>query len=515
MVWQLHEHFADGATVRRQEQAPDDVGGDLTNGRTGRQDIRSGQHARRIRLEQPQEGCRIRPVAVPEEWALVDGRPFQDTEDPLGQSLDGRGVGGRPTGRSQFPGSMNFRHVSILVATTDTVGYSSVGSMTRHGRASAAMCPAATAPQGEPVKSLARMLAHENTTSDLLALLAELDPEPMQRILGLADVDLVAEREVSTGKRGRLDLVVRRKTDDRPLAVLEMKCASDLHGDQLERYDKWAAAWDPTPSRFYCTVDGEEGGDGWGPLRLSDIFAAWQDSRAPQAAWLGAEISTMLEQWDREADGVIGDARGRYVSDIVTKRVVRELNVQLQARRDGSEASATRTSSGNPMLIAWRHDTTAPEGAWLGVDVRSQGRGGDRPWLFRPCIDIPNLGDLSLTEARLAAHDHATKLRHLMRGDALLAHLERLGQWRLAKSLRPSKVDGFRREPDDDTLARWRRLVEAEKTGRQDHPVYFHDRGLRLATQFELDVSRITRADLQDLCLTVLEHMATGQPRSA
>ena len=39
------------------------------------------------------------------------------------------------------------------------------------------------------------------------------------------------------------------------------------------------------------------------------------------------------------------------------------------------------------------------------------------------------------------------------------------------------------------------------------HPVFFHDQGLRLATQFRLDVGQLTRHDLADLTVAILDHL--------
>lgn len=379
---------------------------------------------------------------------------------------------------------------------------------TEHGstRASLACCP---------VKSLARMLADENTTSDIVTLLVELDPLPLRALLSLETSDVVIERETPAGGRRRLDLVVRRSRDRHPLAVVEVKCASDLHGDQLEEYDAWVDSQQPVPSRWYWTVDGEHAREAWQPMRLADVFQGWTSSSDPHAAWLAREASSLLTAWDAEADGVIGDAQGHYVPDIVARRAAREIHAQLAALGDESEAQAFRTNAGQPMVMAWRHDPRAEAGVWLGVDIRSQCRGDPRrPWLFRPCIDVVE-SDLSATEARLRAHDHAVALLDHLSGSALTSWLSAAGREDLAGLLTPSDADGFRHRPDRHVLEAWRAQLEAGSPPGRHHPVFFHDRGTRLATQFTVDVTRASRQDLQDLCLLVLEHLVTADLQRA
>jgi hypothetical protein len=96
---------------------------------------------------------------------------------------------------------------------------------------------------------LGRLVARENSASDLVAFLFEMEPKPMAGLLSLEDSHHNCRREAQaqgTGK-GRLDLVVRRQADGKAVALLEMKGASDLHGDQLDRYNSWAKRINPAP----------------------------------------------------------------------------------------------------------------------------------------------------------------------------------------------------------------------------------------------------------------------------
>jgi hypothetical protein len=184
-------------------------------------------------------------------------------------------------------------------------------------------------------------------------------------------------------------LVVRRQADGKAVAVLEMKGASDLHGNQLDRYNSWAKRINPAPKQFYCTLDGDGAAPPapWQPLSLVQLFGAWRTSNDAHAAWLAGEIADVLRTWDQEADGIIEQATGWYVPDLVSRRAANAIHARLaRAVHDGSEARAFRTSGGNPMFMAWRRHPHGSDEAWIALDVRCEGRGDpSRAWLVRPC----------------------------------------------------------------------------------------------------------------------------------
>jgi hypothetical protein len=360
----------------------------------------------------------------------------------------------------------------------------------------------------DPSPALGRLVAHENSASDLLAFLFERDPKPLVDLLGLADDSYWCQREGKAA--GRLDLAVYRQSDDLPVAVLELKGASREHGDQLQRYREWADTFDPAPMLYYCTLEGD--GDvppsPWRPLSLVALFGAWQAAADPHAAWLAREVTGVLRCWDVEADGTIGAASGWYVPDLVSRRTARALNDVLhRAYPGGGEASASRTKGGNPMFMAWRRHPHGSQQAWIAVDVRCEGRATPaRPWLFRPCIDVYS-ADRPEREAVLEAHDLAVALQPAMVLPVIQQALTQQGRPELAEALHAERHGGSGRPADPVVLADWRlRLASGDKIPRR-HPVFLHDRGLRLATQFQLDVAAITRADLADLTLAVLDHL--------
>jgi len=374
------------------------------------------------------------------------------------------------------------------------------------------------------VQALGRMLARENTATDLLALLIELDPAAVGRLLpGVpANVTAVREATANTSKRGRLDLLLRSTVDESLVAVFEMKGAADLHGDQLSRYDAWLAKQPGACARYFCSFDGtradapanaDGSAPGWTPLTLESLFGAWRTSAHPHAAWLSEQIVDLLSAWSTEAAGPIGAGHGWYVPDVITRRVARQLHERLTYRDDDNEARATRTSAGNPMLMAWRRDPVRESQVWLGLDVRSQGRGDQQlPWLFRPCVDVATPDPENRKGDQLAAHDRAAQLAPTIGYEAVRKALIDANRDDLASALRPApkSKNGFRRAPTAEALADWRVRIDTERTGGRDHPVFFHDRGTRLATQLVLDVSSVTVDDLADLCYLVLDHMAAN-----
>jgi len=355
--------------------------------------------------------------------------------------------------------------------------------------------------------ALGRLVAHENNASDLLAFLFEMDPKPMVGLLSLEDSHHTCRREAQAqgAKKGRLDLVVRRQADGKAVAVLEMKGASDLHGDQLDRYNSWAKRINPAPKQFYCTLDGDGAAPPapWQPLSLVQLFGAWRTSNDAHAAWLAGEIADVLRTWDQEADGIIGQATGWYVPDLVSRRAANAIHTRLaRAVHHGSEARASRTSGGNPMFMAWRRHPHGSDEAWIALDVRCEGRGDpSRAWLVRPCVDVTSSGKAGFLEA----HDLAVGLQPAMILPAIQDALTRRGLGKLAGALQADSHGGLSGSADTAVLEELRaRIANGARPSRR-HPVFFHDQGLRLATQFRLDVGQLTRHDLADLTVAILD----------
>jgi hypothetical protein len=359
----------------------------------------------------------------------------------------------------------------------------------------------------EPSPALGRLVANENSASDLLAFLFEKDPAPLIRVLGLPGGDYRCRREGRASK-SRLDLVVYRQ--DQPVAVLEMKGASSEHGDQLDRYEAWAVKRNPEALLFYCSLDHDHPlREPWRAIGLVELFGAWRDSSDPHTAWLAGEIADLLRSWDEQAENIIGEATGWYVADLVTRRIGRYLDDALRKAHPGDgEAAATRTSPGNPMFLAWRRHPLGSEHAWIGVDVRCEGR--DDPaaaWSFRPCVEVEP-GGRPATDAMLEAHDLAETLWPAMVLSAVQKMLTDRGRPDLAAVLSARKHGGLAAPADAGVLDAWRSAIVADEVSGK-HPVFRNDWNRRLATQFALDVTLINRADLAELTLAVLDHLMT------
>lgn len=331
----------------------------------------------------------------------------------------------------------------------------------------------------------------------------------MLGLLSLEDSHHTCRREAPAqgAKKGRLDLVVRRQADGKAVAVLEMKGASDLHGDQLDRYNSWAKRINPAPKQFYCTLEGDGAAPPapWQPLSLVQLFGAWRTSNDAHAAWLAGEIADVLRTWDQEADEIIGQATGWYVSDLVSRRAANAIHARLaRAVHDGSEARASRTSGGNPMFMAWRRHPHGSDEAWIALDVRCEGRGDpSRAWLVQPCVDVTSSGKAGLLEA----HDLPVGLQPAMILPAIQDALARRGLGKLAEALQADSHGGLSGPADTAVLNELRAQIANGARPSRRHPVFFHDQGLRLATQFRLDVGQLTRHDLADLTVAILDHL--------
>ena len=114
-------------------------------------------------------------------------------------------------------------------------------------------------------------------------------------------------------------------------------------------------------------------------------------------------------------------------------------------------------------------------------------------------------------EARAAAHDLVVPMRAALTLSALQESLQRANQEELSAALRPWRrtYDGLRGEPDDSALAAWRvSALTAEKNG--PHPALFHDKGLRLASQIEVNVVELDRHQLLGLLIAAVDHLSTA-----
>lgn len=377
---------------------------------------------------------------------------------------------------------------------------------------------------GSTLTGLARLLASENSATDLLVLLMELDAS---LIPGLFELDPSQEysvhREVSAGGRGRLDLVIADSVSAEPKVALEMKGASSIHGDQLERYVNWAEARTTVPKLYFCAFDKEEATtDGrWTRIRLRDVYSVWLNSAHSHARWLATQIVALFDLWDSEADGQLGDTTGYYVNDIVTKRIARALVPRLHNRFGTSNANATRDNAGNPMIFAWaahprdRDDCSVS----IGVDLRTVPRRlGGTVWKLRPNVEVDIIDGKdreprTRRQSQLMAYDLASTIRQAMTGSSVKSALAESGNGRAAAALTAGRFDGFKSSIEKFDFDAWKDRIEQS----DQHPgagPFGHDRGLRLATILDLDVSALSRYEIEDLVVETVAILHEAAVRS-
>jgi hypothetical protein len=180
---------------------------------------------------------------------------------------------------------------------------------------------------GDPVfQPLSRILAKEERVSDLIALLAAMDPEPLRRALGIEPVITRVEREAVLASAGRADLLAYGEAG--VVALIEVKESAAEHGGQFAAYEAWARGASSSPRCFAATLDAESAGvpDGWTHVPLPELVGAWESSSDDHARWLGRCIATVLHRWAAEvADAPIGAASSRVVADLITRRAARDL----------------------------------------------------------------------------------------------------------------------------------------------------------------------------------------------
>lgn len=372
---------------------------------------------------------------------------------------------------------------------------------------------------------LGRLLASENSATDLLALLIDLDSEPVSPLFGLPDDEpYTALREVQAQGKRRLDLVLQGTDSKKIRAALEMKGASSIHGDQLKQYAAWAAAISaPSPGLFFCAFDEEEGDADslWTRLRLRDVYARWKDSAHPHAAWLASSIVRVLEQWDEEANGLLGETTGYYVSDIVTKRIARGLAHRLNDEFGPSDAVPTRDNGGSPMVYAWaahpQHQLDCSVS--VGVDLRTTPRRQNgKIWMFRPNVEVA-LDDLqkrsvrSHHEAQTLAFDLASKIRRSMSCSVLKEELSNRQMDSIAAALSGGRHDGFKSPAASFDFDAHLRLIEQAESYPGAGP-FGSDKGLRISTILALDVTALTRNDVEKLIAETISILHTAAARS-
>lgn len=313
-----------------------------------------------------------------------------------------------------------------------------------------------------------------------------------------------------TGTQGRLDLVIDDHESGQTVAIVEIKGAAEVHGDQLDRYLEWAEKHDPQPKLFLCAFDNDESPSdpAWTRRRLQDIFSPWKNSQHPHAAWLADGIVKLLSQWDIEADGPLGQRTGHYVVDIVAKRLGRELDRALAAKFEDDPwvEVPENKKGGKPSIMSWIAHPRYPKDCdiGIGVELRTPGRRDfSSSWQLRPNIEVtPWSRDLKTS--RLLAFDLAHRIHSVMGREHIVDQLVARGQLAAAEAIQPRQNDGFNRPVAGFSFEHWPGRIAREET----YPgggVFYHDKGIRLATIIEVDVTELLRRDLQEMIVSIIE----------
>lgn len=362
-------------------------------------------------------------------------------------------------------------------------------------------------PHSGLLASLARLVSGENSASDLLALLIELDDRPLVEFFHLPkDGSYRAQREVSAGSKGRPDLVIYGDSVD-PVIILEMKAGTDVHSNQLERYATWSEQFITAPGLYLCTFDpADRASDStWQSIRLHDIFSAWKQSKHTHAAWLASEIARVLASWDEESDGLVGELTGSYVPAILARRLAHEVSHRLQTNVHETGASEVFASSGGTWLVLsrmnhpkWPDDDSIK----VGVDLRLE----PGAWRFRPYVQVAQTEQRDETQARITAHKLAWELKECLGADFIRETLASAGHLKVAQALTTSAryPGGYKKDPAKFNFAEWEQQASnGPRVARSE--VFFSDlQGRRAATILYLDVAELTRFEIADAIVCVL-----------
>lgn len=350
----------------------------------------------------------------------------------------------------------------------------------------------------EPSQFLGRVLRREADVSALLAYLAALDPEPLQEHLGLSKSITDVRVEVQHTRASRMDVVL--DGDAGPIAVLEIKVEAAEHGDQLQRYEQFAAEWGAEIVLADLELPSTVVPPGWRRAGLSEIFACWKASNDRTAQALGPAAAQVFEQWEQDAAGPLS-----RMSSAMYPVVLRQTRDALI--RKGYVAYAGGTSGGQPSLTVFTEHPGGYERAYLCVDLRCQDKNnGARDWLFRVGVQVDAGEDLAAD--RRLAHQLAIALRPGLGHEPLSAALLAAGCSEVARAIRGNRPLKTPRQPD--AISRW--LETVDRAGNSQvgkHPIFYADWGRRLAAQFLLNPKLVTATELPPLIAATLAYLST------
>ncbi|MGG7100126.1 PD-(D/E)XK nuclease family protein [Rhodococcus sp. 24CO] len=344
---------------------------------------------------------------------------------------------------------------------------------------------------------LQRLLRSEVNVGAFIGYLVERDATPLQNALGL-DENIVSVRvEVPHGK-GRMDVVLYGAAS--PIAILELKVSATEHGDQLDRYAEFAHTHDARKFLVDLETDGSTVPQGWTHIGLADLFDCWSASTNSTARGLAIEASTVFATWKSQLNGRFGQMDSAIVT-VALRAVSHEL-----AARTPYDMYTRSTSGGQPSITAYLPHPSGTDDAYFCIDIRCNDKSNPHlPWIARLGVHV-DCGD-DLAAARRTAHLLAMPLAPVLSVPKIQSACTNSGIGTLATIL-TSKKPLRKPRSQDSSIEKWLAAVDSSGDGKiPAHPIFFHDWGRRLAAQYSLDLTDVTRNELGELIEILMNHL--------
>lgn len=367
--------------------------------------------------------------------------------------------------------------------------------------------------------AITRFTSREDPLSDMVALLTELDSQPLVGLLALPTSDIVMRRELTLGtkKSGRIDMVVCSGSDGTKLAILEAKIADTIRNGQLEKYEDWAAdqerQQDRPIKRYLVDLNAilDRPLPTWEVLDQRDLLGAWSASTNEHCRWLSNLLVKSLDEVNTQAEDVIGNATAWPVHDVVTRRMHKDIADELEQNAvDDWNVHAGRDNGGNPMLtVRLRHPIRRE--AWLLLDLRSPGRDKPiRPWDLRLGMRTFESEFSSKDEAGRECFAAAMESLDMLSLSCVEILLDDSRASRYSAAL-ISASDGFKKKGVSAAGIRNTLLGGPDRTFDECVNIptntgkyLYQDGNLQLGAKYELDVSNLTRHHIKDIMLELL-----------
>lgn len=111
------------------------------------------------------------------------------------------------------------------------------------------------------------------------------------------------------------------------------------------------------------------------------------------------------------------------------------------------------------------------------------------------------------------AYDLASTIRQAMAGSSIKSALAENGNGRVADALAAGRFDGFKSSIETFDFDAWRKRI-AQSDKYPGAGPFGHDKGLRLATILDLDVSQLSRYEIEDLVVETVAILHEAAVRS-